>query len=205
MAKAKELKKSKSNSKKRNKAYFYEDKFNEEIEYKLGMTSKEFKSMAFKIYKNIQNAWSEFDYETLRKYTTDEIYNTYVMQLETLKLKNQKNIMTDIERLNVKIFHIEETNGILNVSVYMNIRMYDYVVNSKGKVIRGTDMRKINIEYEITFVKSISNKDNTICPNCGAKVDAVSSGKCDYCGSTIVIDSNEFVMSKKKCINQRME
>ena len=48
---------------------------------------------AFEIYKGIQLAWSEFDYDSLRKLTTDEMYNMYKMQLETLSIKNEKNII----------------------------------------------------------------------------------------------------------------
>ena len=64
-----------------------------------------------------------------------------------------------------------------------------------------------NIEYELTFVKSNKklSKKSTICPNCGAKIPATTGGKCEYCGTVVVIDAKEFVMSRKTCINQRME
>lgn len=170
-----------------------------------GMSLNHLKYLTADIYKKIQNAWSNFEYDTLRRLTTDELYNTYKMQLEALQLKNQKNIMTDIVILKIKIVNLKEENGILSVETYLNVSMYDYVVDSKDKVIRGTKKRKANIEYLITFVKTNKKSKETICPNCGAKVDLVSSKKCDYCGSTIVVDSKDFVMSKKKCINQRME
>ena len=41
------------------------------------------------------------------------------------------------------------------------------------------------------------------CPNCGAKVDVVTGAKCEYCGSVVVVDAKEYVMSKKTCVNQR--
>lgn len=185
----------------------YREITEQEVWSKLGMSSSEFRRLVFNIYKNIQNAWTEFDYKKLHKYTTDEIYNSYVMQLDTLKLKNQKNIMTDIECIDVKIYNIKEENGILNIDVYMNIRMFDYVEGKNGHVVRGTSKRKVNIEYELTFVKSNkkSSKKSTICPNCGAKIPATARGKCEYCGSVVVIDAKEFVMSRKTCINQRMD
>ena len=27
--------------------------------------------------------------------------------------------------------------------------------------------------------------------------------KCEYCGSVVVVDAKEYVMSKKTCVNQR--
>ena len=50
----------------------------------------EFKTKVFRTYKDIQTAWMNFDTDTIRKLTTDEIYNMYSSQLETLKLKKQK-------------------------------------------------------------------------------------------------------------------
>ena len=38
----------------------------------------------------------------------------------------------------------------------------------------------------------------------GQVLTLVAGGKCEYCGSTIVIGPKEYVMSKKTCIGQRM-
>lgn len=169
----------------------------------LGMSLEEFKALVFEKYKDIQIAWMNFDYDTLRKLTTDEIYNSYKMQLDVLRMKKQKNIMKDFELKGVKVYKAENVNGMLNVSIYLNVEMYDYVVDENDKVVRGSSSKKINIEYEITFVKKENTNEETICPNCGAKVDVVTGAKCEYCGSVVVVDAKEYVMSKKTCVNQR--
>ena len=69
----------------------------------LGMPLEEFKALVFEKYKDIQIAWMNFDYDTLRKLTTDEIYNSYKMQLDVLRMKKQKNIMKDFELKGVKV------------------------------------------------------------------------------------------------------
>ena len=168
--------------------------------------SESFKSMVFEKYVDIQNAWSDFDYDKLSTLLTDEIYNSYIMQLDALKIKSQKNIMSDFKYINSKIIGINEENGIINVNVYLNVEMYDYVVDKKNKVVRGSDKKKIDIEYIITFVKSANktkSKKDVICPNCGANIKAVSGGKCSYCGTKVVIDAKDYVMSKKTSIGQR--
>lgn len=171
---------------------------------KYGINKEQFKQMVFDKYVAIQEAWMNFDYDKLRVNLTDELYNTYMMQLDALKLKNQKNIMSDFDKINVKITNIRDENGLLNVSAYLRVTMYDYVVDGSGSVVRGNDKRKIDIEYIVTFVKSSKDEHgDTICPNCGAKIDAVANGKCDYCGSTVVVDAKDFVLSKKTCIGQR--
>lgn len=170
---------------------------------KIGMDADEFKKLAFELYKSIQEEWMNFDYDALRKHLTDELYNSYVMQLDALKVKGQKNIMKDFENIDVKITNITEEAGIVNVTVYLHTAMYDYVVDNNKKTVRGKDNHKIDIEYSITFVKA-SDESKQKCPNCGAPFEGVAGGKCEYCGSTIVIGPKEYVMSKKTCIGQRM-
>ena len=169
----------------------------------IGMDADEFKKLAFELYKSIQEEWMNFDYDGLRKHLTDELYNSYVMQLDALKVKGQQNIMKDFENIDVKITNITEEAGIVNVTVYLHTAMYDYVVDNNKKTVRGKDNHKIDIEYSITFVKA-SDESKQKCPNCGAPFEGVAGGKCEYCGSTIVIGPKEYVMSKKTCIGQRM-
>ena len=170
---------------------------------KIGMDADEFKKLAFELYKSIQEEWMNFDYEGLRKHLTDELYNSYVMQLDALKVKGQQNIMKDFANIDVKITNITEESGIVNVTVYLHTAMYDYVVDNNKKTVRGKDNHKIDIEYSITFVKA-SDESKQKCPNCGAPFEGVAGGKCEYCGSTTVIGPKEYVMSKKTCIGQRM-
>ena len=176
----------------------------DEIISKYKIDKESFKKMVYDKYVLIQKDWMNFNYQGLEKNLTNELYNTYMMQLDVLKLKNQKNIMKDFELIDVKIINIKEENNLLNIETYLNVEMYDYVIDKDEKVIRGSNTHKINIEYLITFVKKSDNKDNIMkCPNCGASVDIVTSAKCEYCGSIIVVDARDFVMSKKTCIGQR--
>jgi DNA-directed RNA polymerase subunit RPC12/RpoP len=171
------------------------------------MNINEFKKKAFNIYKDIQTAWMNFDTKTIRKLTTDEIYNMYSSQLETLKLKGQKNIMTDITLDEVKIIDIKEQNNIITTSVYLRVKCYDYVIKeATNEVVRGKDKEKIVIEYVLSFVKSaINNNKEEKCPNCGAKVEINSSSTCPYCDSVLVKDASDYVMSKKTCVGQYLD
>lgn len=167
----------------------------------------EFKTKVFRTYKELQTAWMNFDTDTIRRLTTDEIYNMYSSQLETLKLKKQKNIMKDIELIDVKIIDIYKEKDVITIDAYLNVRCYDYVIKeATGEVVRGRDNAKMNIKYKLSFVKSASNnKKEEKCPNCGAPVDIVSSATCPYCDSTLVKDAGDYVMSKKVSLGQTLE
>ena len=182
--------------------YYYIDLPDDELN-SYGINKEAFKEMVFNKYVDIQKSWMDFDYKSLQKNLTDELYNTYVMQLDALKIKNQKNIMSDFELLDCKIIEIKKENGLLNINVFLRVAMYDYVVDQDNNVLRGNNNHRIDIAYVITRGKSSDDISDTYCPNCGAKVNIVASSKCDYCGSSIIVDAKDYVMSKKTCIGQR--
>lgn len=179
----------------------YKDVSNDVLE-KYGIDLVEFKKMVFDKYVAIQNAWSEFDYDALRNLLTDELYNSYTMQLDALQVKKQKNIMSDFSNIDCKITKVTEENNIIDVTVYLRVQMFDYVIDKDNKVVRGNKNQRFDINYIIHFVKTNESKETT-CPNCGAKINVVSGGKCEYCRAIVVTDPNEYVMSSKSNIGQR--
>ena len=145
----------------------------------------EFKNEAFNIYKDVQEAWMNLDDGKIRTLTTDELYNMYSMQLDTLRVKNEKNIMKEINLVTASL-----TN------------CYDYIVDSQNKVVRGNDKNKIEITYELTYIKSVGEKVNK-CPNCGAEINDDNSTTCEYCRAIITRNTSKWVLSKKQSLNQR--
>lgn len=186
------------------KSYGYVDLSDDKIrEIDASIDKEKLKQEVFEIYKNVQESWMNFDFDNLRKYTTDELYNMYNSQLKVLKAKKQKNIMKDIVYKNAKVVDINIDNGIEKIIVYLNVEQYDYVVDTNDKVVRGVSNYKNNVDYLITVTRSMKNNSIDKCPNCGAKIDIISGGVCPYCDSTIINSTDKFVMSKKECINQR--
>lgn len=186
-------------------SYHYNDISLEDLQkYLPGKTLEQVKKDVFARFVNIQEAWMNFDYDALREYCTDELYNTYISQLETLKLKNGQNIMSDYQNLDMKITNITSENNVVSLTVYAEIRFHDYVINAKtNEVTRGSKDRLMTNHYLMTFVikkgdaKSIKN-----CPSCGAPFKHNASGICEYCGSTIIKEADELVLSKKTNINR---
>lgn len=164
-------------------------------------TLDELKKMVIQKFIDIQNAWMEFDYDKLRELCTNELYNSYATQLNVLKIKNGKNIMSDFITQYIYITDAVVENNNYVIKAVLKIEFYDYVINTiNNNVIRGRKNTKVLNTYNLELVKSINDKDIK-CPNCGAPVNAVTSKECEYCGSTIVFDSNDFVLSKKNIIN----
>lgn len=163
---------------------------------------EELKKYTFELYKNVQEAWMNFDYNKLREYLSDELYNNYKMQLETLKIKNGKNIMEDITYINSSITDIKKTDNLESVVVMLSIRMKDYVIDvNSNKVIRGDKYKVTSITYLITLERN-TGKSDKYCPNCGAEISDNASNTCPYCDSVIVKNTSKFIMTKKENIRQ---
>ncbi len=155
------------------------------------------KGMVYKKFVAIQQAWMDFDYDKLRELCTDELYNTYITQLEVLKAKNGKNIMNDFVTKYSYIIDVQIENNLYVVKALLRIEFYDYVIDTiTQEVTRGNKNAKVINTYQLEFVKAV-NAENNKCPNCGAKIDSVTSTECAYCGSTIVKGASDFVLSKK--------
>ena len=162
----------------------------------------EFKNEALNIYKDVQEAWMNLDDGKIRTLTTDELYNMYSMQLDTLRVKNEKNIMKEINLVTASLTNLKIENNIETATVIMTVNCYDYIVDSQNKVVRGNDKNKIEITYELTYIKSVGEKVNK-CPNCGAEINDDNSTTCEYCRAIITRNTSKWVLSKKQSLNQR--
>ena len=137
---------------------------------KLEINSKEFKEMIYQKFKDIHSGLTNYDYDKLKINLTDDLYKSYIEELEKLKKKKYQNIMKDFELVTLKVYNIDSSYGLLRVDVYLNVRMFDYIMDmDTDKCIKGSNTEKMDFEFELTFVK---NKNN------------------------------DYVMSKKTCINQ---
>lgn len=162
---------------------------------------EKFMNDRFEDYVKVQNAWMTFDYDVLRSMLTDELYNQYVMQLDTLKVKNEKNVMSDFVYKDGYVTNIKSENNTLIITLELEVEFYDYI-EKDGKVVRGSKKRKITQHYGMTFVCNISEKLDK-CPNCGAKLNNNASNKCESCGSIVTGLSDKWVLSKKESWYQK--
>lgn len=159
---------------------------------------------AYQIFYDTQMAWMNFDYNKLKLLVTDELYNNYYNQLETLRLKNQRNIMRDFKVLDACVLVNKEEDGVSTIVVSLKVSFYDYVINcANNKVVRGKDTSKITMYYHITYVSSLNSQEQDKCPNCGAPLE--TPNYCDYCKSHIQGLNSGMRMAKKEVIRQVAE
>ena len=159
-------------------------------------TEKKLLDDFYDIFVKVQIAWMDFDYKKLENFCSLELYDSYEADLEELKNKGQKNIMSDFTFISSNIRNIEEIDGRVVIDAYLAVSFKDYVIKTDtGKVIRGNSLQTVNVKYDLEFVMDLDNsKSSAYCPNCGAKI---TSKVCEFCHSTVNPKKEHFVLNKK--------
>jgi len=152
----------------------------------------------FNDFVAIQNGWMNFDHNLLRTKLTDELYNEYAVQLDTMQMKHQQNIMNDFRMFQAMITGISKEGNKVTLTMEMITSFYDYLLEN-GSVIRGKSDSKVIMHYELVFVCTLGT--NGLCPNCGARLP--KTNVCEYCHSVVPNVSDSWVMAKKKVMRQK--
>ncbi len=163
--------------------------------------NKKMLAQGYQIYLDVQKAWMNFDYENMKLLVTDEMFNMYYNQLQTLELKGQQNIMKDFKFYDSLLISDEVENNIHTISMILNVSFYDYIIDNEKKIVRGTNRQKVKMIYLLTFVYSEDRL--TKCPNCGASVEKQSV--CPYCNTMLHGVSEELKLAKKEVLYQGVE
>lgn len=163
---------------------------------------EEFNKMVYNKFVKIQEAWSSFDLDELKKHITDELFNTYNSQLKVLKAKKEKNVMCDFENIKVSIINFQKSASEYTIKVLLRSKFYDFISNQNDVVLRGKNNKKVEMTYIITLVRKKVIGENK-CPNCNAVLENQHSNTCPYCNSKIVSNNYDWTISKKEAIYQR--
>jgi hypothetical protein len=155
---------------------------------------------AYQIFVDVQKAWMDFDYNKMRELVTDELYNMYYNQLQTLSIKGEKNVMSNFQLINIELLSEKEENNKKYYKVDLTVSFYDYIVDSNDKIVRGNDNSLIIMHYILDYVKSNNEVDR--CLKCGAKIENGIT-TCPYCHSHIQGVSSKMKLSSKRVITQR--
>ena len=165
-------------------------------EYFSDLNEKKLLSILIDKYIEVQKAKMNFDYDTIERLCTKELYQSYKSDLDILKSKNRKNIVEDFDLVAYNIKDIKEENGIITIFIYLRVDFIDYVIDEKTlDIVRGFNDHRVANQYDVEFVISKDIIDK--CPNCGALLD---NNTCSHCNTYIDRGYSDFVMSSKKKI-----
>lgn len=110
----------------------------------------------FNLYKKLETAKSKYKYDILKEILTKDLYTLEEEKLKTKKAEKIKIVKTNIKLHELRILDIKKEDNIETILAYLHVSQYDYALNSKKELIRGTDKEVYQIELHLTIEK---NKD----------------------------------------------
>ncbi len=138
----------------------------------------------------------------VKHFLSDEVYEKYESILEENKKKNQKQIYDEINVKNSRIVDVEEQEDKTVIHIELISRYMDYILdNSTGKIIFGTDQRRIEKRNDITLEKKNDTKEIDgvrKCPSCGASMSINKTGVCEFCHQTYPLEDYDFIVTSIK-------
>lgn len=125
------------------------------LEKKVLNDKEEIQINAFNLIKEIKIAKMNLDIDKIKNIATNNVYNLYETQIETLKNKQQKNIVGQIKYIKSYITNTANNNQTINLRVV--IECFDYIINNKNNIVKGKYNRKVLQTYEIEMINNDSN------------------------------------------------
>lgn len=165
---------------------------------------EEFISWAKDIFVQLQMAWTKRDWEEIRLYETNELFEQHKTQLQGYINNGTINVMDRICVNYAKLNRFEQTADKDILSIALNSSMIDYIKDEKtGAVLKGNTENRLTNTYRLTFIRKKGvltqaggpKVASANCPNCGAPTKVALAGKCEYCGSIIKIEDHGWVLS----------
>ena len=157
-------------------------------------------SYATDTFVRVQNAWCARDLEPVRGLMHNNLYNTTMKQVQS---KIDQHVTYHYENITISNAYLTSyvrDSEFEYVTAYLNVKYIDYQTNDDtGEIIRGDKTTMWHLRYLMKFMRSTSAAGTPEapkhCPNCGAPLDITSSGKCEYCGSTVTSSSFDWLLS----------
>lgn len=117
---------------------------------------KEFLNMARKYYIDFNESITKLSYNKIKSITSNELYNTCKVKLDSLKKNNLTNVISDIEISWIDFTEIEKNANKIDISVMFYTYQKNYIINDKNKIVEGFYDRG-KCEYLVTFSKENNN------------------------------------------------
>ena len=165
---------------------------------------EEFLAWVKDLFVKLQEAWTARDWSTIRYFESNELFEQHQKQLQGYIDNHQINKMERICVKSAKLLKFEQTGDIDVLTVILNSKMIDYIIDDRTQeIIKGDKATDRHSTYKMVFIRKsgvktkekINEINTTNCPNCSAPTQITSSGKCEYCGSVITTGEFNWVLS----------
>lgn len=156
------------------------------------------------LFIKLQNAWTAREWETMRPFETESLFEQHQAQIQNYIDTNRINIVDRIAVNYATIYEFRQEGDRDILEIALKATKKDYIIDATTKqLLEGSKEQDRITVYKMTFERKtgILTEEGTAkikttnCPNCGAPTKITSAGKCEYCGSIITTGANGWVLS----------
>lgn len=167
-------------------------------------SEEKFLSWAKDLYVKLQHAWTAREWEEMRPFETENLFEQHSAQLQEYIKNNTINVVDRIAVNYATIYNFKQTAEKDIVEVALKATKKDYIINATTQeVVEGNKEQYRITVYKMTFERTrgkltqegTDELDAKNCPNCGASIKVTSAGKCEYCGSIVTTGVHDWVLS----------
>lgn len=184
-----------------NKSHAYAEKIKE---IDPNFSEEKMLSFAKDLFVKLQNAWTARDWEPMRPFETESLFEQHKAQIQGYIDTNRINVMDRIAVNYAYLYNFRQEGDRDILEIALKSTMKDYIIDAKTEeLLEGSKTQDRTTVYKLTFERKTgvltpegtAEVKTTNCPNCGAPTEITSAGKCTYCGSVITTGANTWVLS----------
>lgn len=165
------------------------------------------------VYLQLQSAWTEKDWNSVRNLESTSLYEQHLTQLQEHIRAKTTNVLerVRVEDSKIKDF-IENPEGNDRIEVILSSTMRDYIRNDEtGRVIEGDPTKDLFTVYRMVFLREHGAQTEIIknsevvsdhCPNCGAPLTIDSIDKCEYCQASLKHNPKDWVLDVYEVVDE---
>lgn len=163
------------------------------------------------LYVKLQIAWTARDWEPMRPFETESLFEQHKSQLQGYIDTNRINVVDRIAVNYATLYKFRQEGDRDILEIALKATKKDYIIDATTKeVLEGNKEQDRISVYKMTFERKTGiltpegtgKVKTTNCPNCGAPTEITSAGKCPYCGSVITTGNNTWVLSGLEPLNR---
>ena len=160
--------------------------------FDLELTRKEFIDQFFQFKKNI----NIYDYDKLGSIASNSLIKSYRIDLERLKKLGYDLVFLEPEVMSCSIYNCRSDEYNDFVKMVLTIKRKEYIIDTNGKVIKGSEHKKNKNRYYLTYKKKNSHIIQYNCPVCDVLISSSDISFCGNCGCKLDSDTDCWKLDK---------
>jgi predicted lipid-binding transport protein (Tim44 family) len=152
------------------------------------------------IFNELQVAWSSLEWQRIRPYVSDNLFQMLLFWIEAYKKAALRNVLENPQVTFIEIARVLSDKYYDAITVRVYAQSLDYTVDAKGKVVSGHRHTPRKYTEYWTLIRGTQKTGTAVatknCPSCGAPLNINMAGQCQYCNARVTSGDFDWVLSQ---------